>query len=44
MPVYECWYSWKKKTWSTMPRWERKQWYRDNETRIARGLKPKSKP
>lgn len=37
-------YKYRPKTWRTMDRHQRKQFYRDNETRISRGLKSLEKP
>lgn len=33
-----------KRTWATMERWQRKQFYRNNESRIRNGLQALSKP
>ena len=30
--------------WKYMPRWQRKQFHRENESRVRRGLKPLPKP
>lgn len=30
--------------WQNMPRWQRKQFHRENESRVRRGLKPLNKP
>ena len=37
-------YRQRRRTWRTMSRHERKDWYRDEAIRIGNGLKPRSKP
>lgn len=34
----------RRRTWKTMNRHARKSWYREEEARVARGLKPRRKP
>ncbi len=33
-----------KRGWKYMARWERKQFHRDNESRVRKGLEPLPKP
>jgi len=44
MPDYGGYGIHRKLTWRTMAPWRRKQFYRDNETRVSRGQKPLPKP
>lgn len=45
MPVGECYcYRYRKRTWRTMARWQRKQFHRENERRVALGKPPLPKP